>query len=209
MRTNTSPQFSLCLPVYVWLTAVLFCPLWFAQIGFAQIGFAQPVPAMADSWIFNEDLSDNTDKKVEKALKAAGEKINKKWFDRRQDRYRGGPAEQELYDRISYDRELTITFVGDTYLFIYADNFERPVYTDNRSRSVSLNALNAQEDFSFAHWEDGFLLVEARPRDGGFADETYSLINNDTQLQIKLFIQPEGFQVPIELTRIFDRMPTP
>jgi len=204
MRTNTSPQFSFCLPTYVWLTAVLFCPLWFAQIGFAQ-----PVPAMADSWIFNEELSDNTDKKVEKALKAAGEKIDKKWFDRRQDRYRGGPAEQELYDRNSYDRELTITFVGDTYLFIYADNFERPIYTDNRSRSVSLNALNAQEDFSFAHWEDGLLLVEARPRDGGFADETYSLINNDTQLQIKLFIQPEGFQVPIELTRIFDRMPTP
>src|SRR5687767_13688317 len=102
-------------------------------------------------WLFNAELSDNTDKQVETALKAAGEKINRRLFDRRQDRYRGGPAEQELYDRISYDRELTISFADDTYTFTYADNFVRPVYTDNRSRSVSLAGLVEVEDFSFAH----------------------------------------------------------
>ncbi len=168
---------------------------------------AQEHPDLSGKWVFNADLSDNTDKKVEAALKAAGEKITRKLFDRRQDRYRGGPAEQELYDRISYDRELTISIEGDTFIFTYADNFVRPVYTDNRSRSVSLTGLEEMEDFSFAHWEGNKLLVEARPRDGGYAEETYSLINNGTQLQIEFFIQPKSFFEPIELKRVFDRQP--
>jgi hypothetical protein len=176
-------------------------PAWFLH--------AQEQPQFAGRWLFNEQLSDNTDKRVEASLKAAGEKINRRLFDRRQDRYRGGPAEQELYDRISYDRELTITVEDDIYIFTYADNFVRPVYTDNRSRSVSLTALDEVEDFSFAHMEGDKLIVEARPRDGGFADETYSLISNGTQLQIDFYIQPKGFSVPIELRRVFDRQPAP
>lgn len=167
--------------------------------------YAQEHPAVSGKWLFNAELSDNTDKKVEASLKAAGEKITRKLFDRRQDRYRGGPVEQELYDRISYDRELTISVDGEGYIFTYADNFVRPVYTDNRSRSVSLAGLDEVEDFSFAHWEGERLMVEARPRDGGYADETYSLINNGTQLQMELYIQPKGFFAPIELKRVFDR----
>jgi hypothetical protein len=169
--------------------------------------YAQEQNPFEGRWIFNAELSDNTDKQVEASLKAAGEKINRRLFDRRQDRYRGGPPEQELYDRISYDRELTISFDGDTYIFTYADNFVRPVYTDNRSRSVSLAGLDEVEDFSFAHMEGEKLMVEARPRDGGFADETYSLINNGAQLQMEFYIQPKGFSVPIELRRVFDRQP--
>jgi hypothetical protein len=166
---------------------------------------AQEPNLFEGKWLFNQELSDNTDKRVEASLKAAGEKINRRLFDRRQDRYRGGPAEQELYDRISYDRELTISFEDDTYIFTYADNFVRPVYTDNRSRSVSLAGLDEVEDFSFAHMEGEKLMVEARPRDGGFADETYTLINSGTQLQMEFYIQPKGFSVPIELKRVFDR----
>jgi hypothetical protein len=171
--------------------------------------YAQPQNRFVGKWLFNEDLSDNTDKQVEASLKAAGEKINRRLFDRRQDRYRGGPPEQELYDRISYDRELTISVTDDSYIFTYADNFVRPVYTDNRSRSVSLTGLDEVKDFSFAHMEGDKLMVEARPRDGGFADETYRLINNGTQLQMEFYIQPKGFQVPIELKRVFDRQPAP
>jgi hypothetical protein len=173
----------------------------------APLSHAQEPSPFEGKWLFNEELSDNTDKQVEASLKAAGEKINRRLFDRRQDRYRGGPAEQELYDRISYDRELTISFEDGTYIFTYADNFVRPVYTDNRSRSVSLTGLDEVEDFSFAHIEGDKLMVEARPRDGGFADETYSLINNGTQLQMEFYIQPKGFVVPIELKRVFDRQP--
>src|SRR5690606_28107229 len=50
-------------------------------------------------WIFNEGASDSTDKAVEKALKAMGQRVNSKWFSRDKERYRGGPADQELYDR--------------------------------------------------------------------------------------------------------------
>ena len=174
---------------------------------FAELLHAQDHPDFAGKWLFNADLSDNTDKKVEASLKAAGAKIERKLFDRRQDRYRGGPVEQELYDRISYDRELTISLEGDNFIFTYADNFVRPVYTDNRSRSVSL--AGQDEDFSFAHWEEDRLVVEARPRDGGYANEIYSLINNGTQLQVEMYIQPKSFFEPIELKRIFDHQPAP
>lgn len=170
---------------------------------------AQEDSGFTGKWLFNADLSDNTDKKVEASLKAAGEKINRRLFDRRQDRYRGGPVEQELYDRISYDRELTISREGENFIFTYADNFVRPVYTDGRSRSVSLTGIEEMKDFSFGHRDGDRLLVEARPRDGGYANETYSLINNGTQLQVELYIQPKSFFEPIEIKRIFDRQPAP
>jgi hypothetical protein len=173
----------------------------------AGSALGQPLTDFAGHWIVNEELSDNTDRQVEAALRAAGQDVRRRLFDFRKDRYRGGPPEQELYDRISYDDVLTINLDNETYQFTYADDFVRPVYTDNRSRSVSLTGLDDVEDFSFAHWEGEKLLVEARPRDGGFADETYTLINAGTQLQVDLYIKPRNFQVPVEIKRIYDRAP--
>jgi len=165
------------------------------------------VPEMAGSWVINERQSDSTDKKVEAALKAMGQKVKRSFFSRDKEQFRGGPAEHELYDRISYDRNLHIQLNGETYFFTYDQDYQRPVYTDGRRRSVSLNALEQVEDFSFGHWENGKLLVEGRPRDGGFSEESYALINNGTQLQARLLIRPRSFSVPIELTRIYDRRP--
>lgn len=167
---------------------------------------AQPVPELAGSWTFNAGLSDNTDRKVEAALRAAGQTVKRSFFDRSEDKYRGGPADQELYDRISYDKVLTINLTGDVYQFTYTDGYLRPVYTDDRSRSVSLTQLDEVEDFSLGHWENARLLVEARPRDGGYTEETYALINNGTQLQVDLFIRPRTFTEPIEVTRVYDRV---
>lgn len=161
--------------------------------------------AITGTWVFNEDLSDSTDDKVEAALRKMGERVRRRWFESRDDVYRGGPADQELYDRISYDKELEIRQDGDHYVLTYAGQYVRPVYTDNRSRSVSLTQLESVEDFSLGHWENGRLLVEAHPRDGGIAEETYSLINGGTQLQVELYIKPRTFDEPIELKRVFDR----
>jgi len=166
---------------------------------------SNPVPEITGTWILNQDLSDSTDDKVEAALRKMGQRVRRGWFEQRDDVYRGGPADQELYDRISYDKELEITPDGDHYLFIYAGEYERPVYTDNRSRSVSLTQLESVEDFSLGHWENGKLLVEAHPRDGGFAEETYELINGGTQLKVELYIKPRSFDETIELERVFDR----
>ena len=181
------------------LFSVLFCLL--LCVG----NTASAASDITGSWILNEALSDNTDKKVEVALRAAGEKVKRRLFDRKKDRYRGGPPEQELYDRISYDTLLEIRLDNEVYHFTYAGEFERPVYTDNRSRTISLNGLDEVEDFSMAHWEQDKLLVEARPRDGGFAEETYELLNGGSQLKVSLYIKPRVFDAAIELTRVFDR----
>jgi hypothetical protein len=166
---------------------------------------AQAAPELAGNWEFNAELSDNTDRQVETALRAAGERVERRFFDRRQDIYRGGPADQELYDRISYDRDLVIAVADDGYLFTYAGEFERPVYTDNRSRSVSLTGLSDIEDFSLGHWDAGKLLIEAHPRDGGRIDETYTLSDGGTRLRMDLVLHPRTFSEPIELKRVFDR----
>jgi hypothetical protein len=166
---------------------------------------AQTPPDITGTWSVNEQLSDNTDKRVEAALRASGEKVQSSWFDRRKDRYRGGPSEQELYDRLSYDKVLTITPGANAYDFTYADNFSRPVYTDNRSHSVSLNALDAVTDFSLGHWEGAVFKVEAHPRDGGSVEESYRLINRGKQLQVDLRLRPKAFREPITLKRVYDR----
>lgn len=187
------------------LPALLLALLVLCVLSAALPALSQPEPAIAGHWVFNEKLSDDTDDEVEKTLKAMGQKVKSRFFSRNKEYYRGGPAEQELYDRLSYDRELVIQFGADQYLFTYAGEFERPVFLDDRRRSVSLTGLDAVEDFSFGHWENDVLLVEARPRDGGFAEESYRLINNGTQLEARFYIQPQSFTKPVQLKRVFDR----
>lgn len=191
-------------PIHI--TTALACGLLLLALTGAPPLRAQETPAIAGHWVVNKELSDDTDKAVAKALRAMGQKVKKCWFGCEEDRFRGGPAEQELYDRLSYDKTLTITLDAPAYQFTYDDDFQRPVYTDGRSRSVSLTGLDEIKDFSFAHWENGKLLVEARPRDGGFANETYSLIDNGSHLQVELYIEPDGFTDPVELVRVFDRV---
>lgn len=184
---------------------------------------AQADPALVGHWRVNEKLSDDTDDAVEKALKASGGKLlEHKWFDSRKDKYRGGPAEQELYDRLSYDPVLTITERADSYVFEYADHYQSVVYTDNRSHAVSLNALEASEDFLMGHWEAGKFQVEMHPRDGGYVNATYMLIDAgkketgqkdvgnkvaNKRLQALFVIKPGTFTEEIKLERVYDFNP--
>ena len=166
---------------------------------------AQADPALVGQWRINTKLSDDTDDQVEKGLKASGEKVEHSWFDRRKDKYRGGPAEQELYDRLSYDPVLTITRQDSSYQFEYADNFLTTIYTDNRNHSVSLNALDEAEDFQLGIWENGHFQVEMHPRDGGYVNATYSLVEGGKRLQASFVIKPGSFMGEIKLKRIYDR----
>lgn len=163
--------------------------------------------AISGTWIVNDKLSDNTDDQVEAAIKEAGGKASRGWFNRKKDFYRGGPAEQELYDRISYDRELTISFEDPEFRFQYADNFTRVFHTDGRKRVTTANSFFAEggEDFSFANFDGDTLIVEARPRDGGFTLETYSLQANGQQLRVVMVIEPNAFGAAINLVRVYDR----
>ncbi len=163
--------------------------------------------AIIGSWIVNEDLSDKTDDKVEAAIKEAGGKPSKGFFDREDDFYRGGPAEQELYDRVSYDKVLTIAYENPEFRFQYADNFIRVFHTDGRTRQTTANSffVAGGDDFSFGNWDGDRLIVEARPRDGGFTLETYTLQENGTQLRVEMVIEPNNFGAAIILVRIYDR----
>ena len=48
--------------------------------------------------------------------------------------------------------------------------------------------------------------MEARPRDGGFANENYTLIDEGSHLRVEMYIQPRSFDVPLEIIRIYDRV---
>ncbi|MEX2131357.1 MAG: hypothetical protein WD772_07705, partial [Pseudohongiellaceae bacterium] len=156
------------------------------------------------TWLVNEALSQNTDDQVEAAIKSAGGKVERRWFGRRaEDYYRGGPAEHELYDRMSYDDVLTIDFNDPEFRFGYEDNYQRVFFTDGRTRSTGVSDYFREGgvDYSFASWEADTLLVEARPRDGGFTEEIYSLEAEGTRLRAVLYIEPQNFGAPIELIR--------
>lgn len=167
------------------------------------------VSDLQGSWVINDELSDNTDDQVEDAIEAGGGRGGRSLFNRREDFYRGGPPEHELYDRISYDDVLTIEYSAPEFRFTYEDDYQRVFHTDGRRRRVSANSFYTEggEDWSSGLFEANALVVEARPRDGGFTIETYTLEENGTRLRIEMTIQPNSFSVPIELTRIFDRSP--
>ena len=125
-----------------------------------------------------------------------------------EDRYRGGPAEQELYDRISYDDVLTISYDNPEMVFEYADSYRRVFHTDGRRRSTGVNDYfeSGGADFSFGNWNGQQLIVEARPRDGGYTLETYTLEAQGSRLRIEMTLQPFVFGAPINLVRVFDRL---
>ena len=161
------------------------------------------------NWVINQSLSDNTDDQVEAAIKAGGGKAARRWFDKRDDDfYRGGPAEQELYDRISYDPVLRIEIEEPEFRFYYADDYVRVFHSDSRKRSTTANDFYSEggADFSFANWDGKALIVEARPRDGGFTLETYSLQAEGEQLRVVMVIEPESFRGAINLVRVYDRV---
>jgi hypothetical protein len=161
----------------------------------------------AGSWIINDELSDNTDDQVEEAIEAGGGKGSRGFFNRQEDFYRGGPAEQELYDRISYDDELQISYQQPEFRFEYEDGWLRVFHTDGRRRRTTANDFYNEggDDFSFANFADDALIVEARPRDGGFTLETYTLLNGGNQLRVEMVIEPDSFRAAINLVRIYDR----
>lgn len=164
-------------------------------------------------WVINEDLSQNTDERVEAAIRAAGGRVQRRgWFSKpEEDRYRGGPADQELYDRISYDDVLTISYEEPEFIFEYADGFRRVFHTDGRRRTTGVNDFFEQggDDFSFGNWSETQLIVEARPRDGGYTLETYTLEDQGQRLRVEMTLEPYVFGAPITLVRVFDRAGVP
>jgi hypothetical protein len=190
------------------------CAAVLAAAAIAAAAPAADVPSEPDiggSWVANYELSDDPDKAVERAIKKAGGRPDS-GGKRGRGRYRGGPANQELYDRITYDDVLTIRRAAPEFRFTYADNFTRVFYTDGRSRTVSATGTASGDnlDFSFGSWGGDTLNVEARVRDGGWTKERYTLQRSETggqQLRVELQIAPLGFREPVVLIRIFDRKP--
>jgi hypothetical protein len=168
-------------------------------------------PGITGSWVANHELSDDPDKAVERAIRKGGGKPDS-GGKRGRGRYRGGPENQELYDRITYDDVLTIRRAAPEFRFTYADNYSRVFYTDGRSRTVSATGTASGDnlDFSFGSWGGDTLNVEARVRDGGSTKERYTLQTSETggqQLRVELELSPLGFREPVRLVRIFDRRP--
>lgn len=174
----------------------------------AQADTAPVEPAISGDWVANHELSDDPDKAVEKSIRKAGGRPDS-GGKRGRGRYRGGPANQELYDRITYDDVLGIRRAAPEFRFTYADDYSRVFHTDGRTRVVSATGTASGDnlDFSFASWSGSTLNVESRPRDGGRTLERYTLEAGGQQLRVELELQPLGFREPIRLIRIFDRRP--
>lgn len=156
------------------------------------------------SWVVNEELSDDTDKQVEIAIRAAGGKLPRTG-KKGKGRYRGGPKEHEIYDHISYDDNLNFQYSPPEFKLIYDDGFERTYHSDNRKRVVSASGTISgdNQDFSFASWENKRLLVETRARDGGWIFETLEI--SEGSLIITMEIKPSSFAEPINIKRIYTK----
>jgi hypothetical protein len=192
----------------------LLASLFWPAAGLAQQSAElDPRVLIAGHWVINEDLSQNTDERVEAAIRAAGGRVQRRgWFSKPvEDRYRGGPADQELYDRISYDDVLTISYAEPEFVFEYADGFRRVFHTDGRRRTTGVNDFfeSGGRDFSFGNWSGAQLIVEARPRDGGYILETYSLEEQGRRLRVEMTLEPYVFGAPITLVRVYDRTSGP
>jgi hypothetical protein len=177
-------------------------------VNHAQNSSAELEALIVGEWTINEDLSDKTDDQVAEALERSGGRDTRGLFNRKKDFYRGGPPEQELYDRLSYDMILRIEYSEPEFRFQYADDFTRVFHTDGRRRRTTAKDFYTEGgvDFSFGNWDGASLIVEARPRDGGFTLETYTLENSGNRLRVEMMLEPDSFSAAVELVRVYDRM---
>jgi len=161
--------------------------------------------AFNGEWIFEEELSDDTDEQVEKAIKKSGGRATRK---KGKNRYKGGPEDQAMYDHVSYDEILTISYKKPEFRLTYEEGFNRVFHTDGRGRSVSAsgNSAGDNKDFSFASWvNENKFIVESRPLDGGIITETYLLSEDGNQLTVELHLEPRSFMSPIEIIRVYKK----
>lgn len=198
-----------CLYSLIRAAAALRCSLLVLSLALlASPALQAQEHPLEGTWIHNEALSDDPDEAVETAIKAAGGKVERRWFGKAEKgRYRGGPAEHELYDRLSYDETLRIALDDPEVWMGYDDGFERIFHTDGRSQSVgaSQHYESGSQDFSLGDWEGEVLVVEGRPRDGGFTMETYTLEEGGARLRVALEIRPRSFGATIRMVRVYDR----
>ena len=207
VNTQT-PSFGVLAKILALASAMSVACLSSAQQSQEEAGQADVRQLIIGEWVINDELSDNSDDQVEEAIREGGGKVARRWFSKRdEDFYRGGPPEQELYDRISYDDILSIEYAAPEFVFIYADDYRRVFHTDGRRRTSTANSFYAEggADFSFGNWDGASLVVEARPRDGGFTLETYTLEEGGNRLRVEMVIEPSSFRAAINLTRIYDR----
>jgi hypothetical protein len=192
-----------CYATLLWFTLMA----QFTVANAAESAVSEFRAALAGHWVINERLSENTDDQVEAAIRRAGGKPPRRWFNNNKEFFRGGPPEQELYDRISYDLVLEIRYDEPEFRFTYADDYVRVFHTDGRRRQTTANDFFSEggQDFSFGNFDGDKLIVEARPRDGGFTLETYTLQANGSQLRVELVAEPDNFGAAINLVRVYDR----
>lgn len=192
---------------------LIICSLVFPLISLTQSALAQEFSALNGLWQINEELSDDTDIQVEKAIKAAGGKVKRSMRKKGKGRYKGGPPEQALYDHISYDETLEFNYQEPEFRLVY-ENFERVFHSDGRGRSASARGGSRAErkDYAFASWSGPHkLFVESRPRDGGRTREVYSLTRSESGeelLKVELNLDPLLFSGPIHIVRIYQRATT-
>lgn len=177
-----------------------------AQLVCAEETTVSSQPGFRGHWVINDKLSDDTDYQVEVSIRAAGGRPDS-GGKRGKGRYKGGPPEQALYDHLSYDEVLDFQYTEPEFQLVYAENFERVFYSDNRKRVVSASgrAESDKQDFAFASWDGDKLLVESRPRDGGSIFETFEILPQTDQLKVTLELKPATFAEPIQIIRIYDR----
>ncbi len=190
----------------VFLASFFGCLIVFAP----SLTAAEDYSAFNGIWVINEELSDDTDKQVEKAIKASGGKIGRT-KKKGKGRYKGGPPDQALYDHISYDEILNFQYNSPEFHLVYAEGFERIFHSDNRRRSASASGTprGERKDFAFASWSgSNKLFVESRPRDGGRTSEVYTLVRaptGETLLQVELNLNPLMFGGPLYIKRFYNR----
>jgi len=176
-----------------------------------QWGWAQSTPAGSDlygSWALNLKESDDPDKKIERAIRDVGGRPDADG-KRGRGRYKGGPKEQEIYDHLIYDETLYIIQGGPEVQMVYADGFARSFFTDGRGRTVSASGSSSGDagDFAFGAWVGNTLNVEAKPRDGGWTQESYTVDPVTGQLRVLLKLKPLLFPAVVEALLVYDRQP--
>lgn len=167
----------------------------------------QSVPAdISGTWVINLEESDDPDRLVEKAIRSVGGRARTEGKKGR-GRYKGGPEEQEIFDHLLYDETLRITQDGTEIHIVYLEGFERRFYTDGRGRTVSASGSSSGDgqDFSFGGWSGNTLNVEAKPRDGGWTRESYTLDPAQNRLHVTLTLKPLLFPVEVVANLVYDR----
>jgi hypothetical protein len=194
---------------------------------------ADVIPNITGTWLFNQELSDDVQKKIKEQMKSARSERDKPdsvsgatsknggngsgsrgrpseagQHDRPDKKAGRESMQQELAKTLLFAKEFQITQHEPEIIMTFPDSEQRIIHTDGRGITITASGYTSNPMGPYiAGWdEDNQLTIETTTSSGMMIEELITLSSDGSQLHARVNFKLPKLDNPIETIRVYDRI---